>query len=962
MDQVALAVNKDGNGFYRVILPQVMIKREYPSLTIGCEFSPMPIEIMQSAKSVLFQWMYADCHYDYIKFIRKHVNPYMVYEIDDLYTNIPKENYHYNMMPKDLIKRVRQSMDICDAVVTTTDPLAEEIRKHVKIPVYVAPNGVPSEHLITPAQKVVSGKIRVGWHGSLSHGPDLDIIADVVRETKDLVRWVFMGIFPQKIMDLVQSNQVEFHRSVPIDKFYAQVSSLNLDIGIAPLVDHPFNHCKSDLKILEYGALGIPVIATDITPYRKWKEEIVLVKNRHSDWVKAIMKMAGDVGMRYEKSLALHNAVKEKALAVYNVEKFMGAWGLDYPDKKASPYVFHKDDDEKTGHAEITGKDDPLVTVFIPAWLGSHEAIETTQRCIQSVADSKNNTRALLFVHVDGLPQDRELMEKADELIRNAYESGFTVEVDSENHGFPHAVNEGSKSIKTDFILLNSDTVVCDGWIDGIMLGTKEDKVASVTPLSNNGELASYPNLFQSDNDFIDPSLLPAEKQIIEMPVGVGFCMWINRKVWEESGGFDEELFPEGYGEETYWCLKTGANGYKHYLSANSYVWHDGSKSYGSERKKRLSVRAMDINKTKFPGYVKELVEIPKKLLAFHRVTDLAVNRNSASVLFVGHTLGGGSEKWMQNMIKHLDSNGMKSRAMRPIKNSVVYIEGMPSGGVFDLSSDEHRKSLTETLGIIGIKAIQISQLVGYDGNMHRWLDECNIPYSIMEHDYYGICPKVNMFQNGEFCGAPDDPMECQRCLKGSMDIHGWRNMHEHTLSKAIDITIPSESAAQYYRKYFKDIRINVIGHDTDSFDNKPLYRDSDTVMILGTIHEHKGSFIVRQLIRHAHETGSKTRFVIVGSLHDFESIMDLPNVKLHGLYKEDELESIIMEYQPRSCLLPSLWPETWSYTLTRCFENHVWPVVFDIGAPAERIKRTRFGTVIPWKDRVNIDKVLDAV
>ena len=53
-----------------------------------------------------------------------------------------------------------------------------------------------------------------------------------------------------------------------VRRYPARLARMNLDIAVAPLVDHPFNRAKSALKLLEYGALALPVVATDIEPYR----------------------------------------------------------------------------------------------------------------------------------------------------------------------------------------------------------------------------------------------------------------------------------------------------------------------------------------------------------------------------------------------------------------------------------------------------------------------------------------------------------------------------------------------------------------------------------------------------------------------------------------------------------------------------------------------------------------------
>ena len=67
-----------------------------------------------------------------------------------------------------------------------------------------------------------------------------------------------------------------------------KLASLGLDLALAPLEDNLFNRCKSNLKFLEYGACGYPVIASDIECYRGSGLPVTLVKNRYRDWLEAI--------------------------------------------------------------------------------------------------------------------------------------------------------------------------------------------------------------------------------------------------------------------------------------------------------------------------------------------------------------------------------------------------------------------------------------------------------------------------------------------------------------------------------------------------------------------------------------------------------------------------------------------------------------------------------------------------
>src|SRR5690606_25014450 len=130
------------------------------------------------------------------------------------------------------------------------------------------------------SERRVGRKPRVGWAGGSSHTGDLELIFDVVRELANEVEWVFFGMCP----DLLRPYVHAFHPGISIERYSERLARLKLGLALAPLEMNLFNECKSNLRILEYGACGYPVICTDIDPYRCGMP-VTLVKNRTEDWL-----------------------------------------------------------------------------------------------------------------------------------------------------------------------------------------------------------------------------------------------------------------------------------------------------------------------------------------------------------------------------------------------------------------------------------------------------------------------------------------------------------------------------------------------------------------------------------------------------------------------------------------------------------------------------------------------------
>ena len=103
-----------------------------------------------------------------------------------------------------------------------------------------------------------------------------------------------------------------------------------------------------------------------------------------------------------------------------------------------------------------------------------------------------------------------------------------------------------------DVLLLNSDTVVTNNWLNNILkCAYSSNDIATVTPLSNNATICSVPNFVQ-DNDLPDGFDIDSFADLVstkslrlypQLPTAHGFCMFIKRDILDIFGFFNLELF-----------------------------------------------------------------------------------------------------------------------------------------------------------------------------------------------------------------------------------------------------------------------------------------------------------------------------------------------------------------------------------------------------------------------------------
>lgn len=326
---LALPVNASAIGHYRVTQP--LIELEAAGRALGRIHYNLPtiIEVERQAPDVIvLQGRYAEAPINEIPILQKYSNARRIYELDDYVIDVPHRNAHIRNMPNrdEMEKLVRRAIGMCDRVVVSTAPLGNALSS-MHSDIRVVPNML-AKHMWSDLQskRRTSKKPRVGWGGGTSHHGDLAVIADVVRELANEVDWVFFGMCPDDLRPYMH----EFHGVIGLDVYPAKLASLNLDLALAPLEFHIFNDCKSNLRLLEYGACGYPVICTDTEAYRGYLPCTRIKTNTTDEWLQAIRMHLADPDASYRMGDELREVVlRDYVLRGDNLRYWENGWLAD---------------------------------------------------------------------------------------------------------------------------------------------------------------------------------------------------------------------------------------------------------------------------------------------------------------------------------------------------------------------------------------------------------------------------------------------------------------------------------------------------------------------------------------------------------------------------------------------------------------------------------------------------------
>ncbi|HMT02231.1 MAG TPA: glycosyltransferase [Burkholderiales bacterium] len=587
------------------------------------------------------------------------------------------------------------------------------------------------------------------------------------------------------------------------------------------------------------------------------------------------------------------------------------------------------------------------------------------------------------------------------ELLKNIVSNHKIIIINnSVNLGFVKSVNIGMSFTSNHFIILNSDTEVPIYFANKILQPIIANKmVASVTPFTNSGSICSFPKFCQDNEIFlklgveqIDSSFSSIDtiKHNLEIPTAVGFCMAINKNVYKKIGGFDDELFGKGYGEENDWCMRAFKKGYHHVLAANCFVYHKHGGSFSIEQKQILIQENYKKLKAKHPDYEKMIHQFCardelKKLRYF--LTLKTITDNIDTICIFNTIFTGGAKEYLNNLIQEeLKLN----RAILLIE--ALDFESTVNIKIFynDFCLQLQTKDIFILLHKLNIKLLLINHLL-FNNNLHNIVNKISslqkrtdAKLNIVIHDYFYLCPSLNLLgYDNVYCTLPNDT-KCNKCLNSFNNtsigwsyvdiyrnnfnqIEKWRNNLFQLLNSAHSIIVPSEVAKNLYVKIFPHLEEKIIikEHSLKYLEKidaqllyKPFANDTITIATIGNIDKHKGSNILIEMINKSNIYNYKIKWVIIGYFNGLRK-KSLKNLIIHNHYKSNQLSLIVNKYQVDIFIIASIWPETFCYAASEMMHFNLPVVSFDIGAHAIRIKQYPYGHIVP---NISAQEMLDEI
>lgn len=280
-------------------------------------------------------------------------------------------------------------------------------------------------------------------------------------------------------------------------------------------------------------------------------------------------------------------------------------------------------------------------------------------------------------------------------------------------------------------------------------------------------------------------------------------------------------------------------------------------------------------------------------------------------------------------------------------------------------------RQVVEAARLVGARVVNVEGVAGWPPGALRSLAAGlrGARLVVSPHDFALFCPRPNLVElpGARFCGYSRDAERCRACLGATWSLTGgfveeWRRESASLLAEADAVVYPSEFLLRRHAELFPGARggeERAIAPPAPGADAEgpaaPTRRvgarpgAAARVAFVGAYRAHKGALVFEELLRAWDAAKPAVRWSILGS-GDAERVRAARalGVRSAGHYRAGSLARRLREEEVDVALLLSVWPETYSLTLSECRAAGVPVVAFDLGALGERIAAEGGGVTVP--------------
>ena len=282
-----------GCGYWRMIWPEYLINGYNKGIISGMTQMILDMRFYSSLKAVRMQRQATDSQVAFIEElqkVKKQMGFRLIYEIDDiaLRDDIPLYNRCRDAFTdQKIVDNIMKVMGSVDEITVTCKFMKDYYQdKTGNKNITILPNYAPKFWLdkYYDRKKLENSfdknkkRPRILYAGSGTHidvlnrtggKDDFGHIVESIIKARKKFKFVFKGCYPVALKPFIDSGEMEFHNWSPLFELPKGLEVLGCNAVYAPLVDNIFNKSKSNIKMIESGAIGLPGAFQDLCTYEE---------------------------------------------------------------------------------------------------------------------------------------------------------------------------------------------------------------------------------------------------------------------------------------------------------------------------------------------------------------------------------------------------------------------------------------------------------------------------------------------------------------------------------------------------------------------------------------------------------------------------------------------------------------------------------------------------------------------
>jgi len=281
-----------GCSFYRCMSPNMLLNLYQKAVVIESTAMVLDPRFYQGISAIKIQRQATPIQKQFIAHLKKlsqEIGFKIIYEIDDIvfHEDIPMYNRNRDAFTTEEIRSsIIDIIEMCDEVTVTCGFMRDYFKSKTKNKnVTVIPNYLLQwwfdryyniKSLIKeyeknrkkPAIAIFASGTHVDVVNRTNQRDDFTTVLPNIIKTRKEFNWKFYGSYPLPLKPFIDSGEITYNPWVPLPEFPRAVAESGAQLTFAALEDNNFNRAKSNIKLIESGAVGIPCVCPDMCTYQ----------------------------------------------------------------------------------------------------------------------------------------------------------------------------------------------------------------------------------------------------------------------------------------------------------------------------------------------------------------------------------------------------------------------------------------------------------------------------------------------------------------------------------------------------------------------------------------------------------------------------------------------------------------------------------------------------------------------